>query len=123
MEKKYDLLRKWVIVAVFFVLASFFAYDKLYANRPTVIFDVTEEQQVTMKDHTFTPQTITVPVNTTVTWVNNDQVMHTVTSETNLFSSNPLNPGETFSYQFKTPGVYKYHCKYYEQMIATVMVK
>lgn len=72
----------------------------------------------------FSPSTLKVMigVNNTVTWVNNDIVLHTVTSDTGLFNSNDLNSGQSWSYTFTTPGTYSYHCSYHPWMKGTVIV-
>lgn len=68
------------------------------------------------------PQVLTVPVGTTVTWTNQDPEPHTVTSsnakvpDTSLYSSpqpgafnsGPFEPGKSYSYTFRSPGIYKY---------------
>ncbi|MHB8566496.1 MAG: cupredoxin domain-containing protein [Nitrososphaerales archaeon] len=73
----------------------------------------------------FTPATITVVigVNNTVTWTNNDSAPHTVTADDGSFSSGNMDPGNTFSFTFTTPGTYAYHCSYHPWMKATVIVK
>ena len=85
----------------------------------------------------FQPNVLTVSAGTTVTWVNNDQTAHTVTSNAakvsdtsfsispapGVFGSQALNPGQTFSYTFHTPGTYAYHCEVQPYMTATVIVK
>ncbi len=73
----------------------------------------------------YSPSTITVVigVNNTVTWMNNDAVPHTVTSDTGLFDSGPINQGGIYSYTFTTPGTYDYHCSYHPWMHGTVIVK
>ena len=65
----------------------------------------------------FMPGDITVEVGTTVRWTNMDSTEHSVTSQTEagtLILSGEfdqfLNPGESFSYTFSTPGVYHYFC-------------
>jgi len=55
-------------------------------------------------------QPIIVKVGTTVTWQNKDSTEHTVTSNTNVFASSILSPGQSFSYTFSTAGTYPYHC-------------
>jgi plastocyanin len=45
----------------------------------------------------FGERTLTVPVGTTVTWVNHDEEPHTVTSAERLFASPGLDAGESFS--------------------------
>ena len=78
----------------------------------------------------FTPDNITVVIglNNTVVWTNNDGSIHTVTSSTvpagaTPFDSGLLNPGETFSYTFLTPGAYEYHCTVHPWMTGFVTVK
>ena len=72
----------------------------------------------------YSPSTITVVigVNNTVTWMNNDAVPHTVTSDTGVFDSGAISQGGTFSYTFTTPGTYNYHCSYHPWMHGTVIV-
>jgi nitrite reductase (NO-forming) len=73
----------------------------------------------------YSPDTITVVigVNNTVVWVNNDNMPHTVTATNKLFDSGNMNPGDTFSYTFTSPGVYTYGCSYHSWMKGTVIVK
>lgn len=56
----------------------------------------------------YVPETITVPVGTTVTWTNTDRGFHTITSNDWLFDS-PLGFGQSFSYSFTKPGTFDYH--------------
>ncbi len=79
----------------------------------------------------YSPAELTVEVGTTVTWTNNDTVLHTVTSgasENNvatadgLFDSGFLDPGATWSYTFTEEGVFDYHCTPHPWMIGKVTV-
>lgn len=74
---------------------------------------------VTIKDFAYTPQTLTVPVGATVTWINNDSVTHTVTSAdsmaidaatTDLFDIRLTGGGNTFTHTFDTAGTFYYLC-------------
>lgn len=73
----------------------------------------------------YSPNTAMVVIgrNNTVTWVNDDNSPHTVTSDSASFSSGNLAPGDTFSFTFTTPGTYTYHCVYHPWMTGTVIVK
>jgi plastocyanin len=51
---------------------------------------------------------LVVNVGSTVTWTNNDTVDHDVASDTGVFDSGNLSPGQTFSYTFPTAGTYPY---------------
>ncbi len=77
---------------------------------------------VTISGMSFSPATITVAVNTTVTWTNKDAITHTVTSDSGIFDSGNVTPGSSFSYTFTTTGNFAYHCKIHPTMVATVIV-
>ncbi len=70
----------------------------------------------------FNPATVNVTGGTTVTWVNEDSMPHTVTSRDGLFDSPTLNRGQRFSYKFDKPGTYGYFCKIHPAMTGQVMV-
>ncbi len=85
------------------------------ANAPT--------PQVTIDNFTFSPATLTVSTGTTVTWTNQDDMVHTVTEANRRFSSKGLETGDTYSYTFTEPGTYTYFCALHPRMTATVIVK
>jgi len=78
----------------------------------------------------FMPGSPKISVGQTVKWINKGETVHTVTDDPsqapdpNWVTSPPgaeqldsgyLNAGETYSYAFKVPGVYKYFCLTHEQ--------
>jgi plastocyanin len=73
----------------------------------------------------YSPATLTVVigVNNTVTWVNNDNVPHTVTATDGSFNSGNLNAGQSWSHTFTAPGTYTYDCAYHPWMKGTIIVK
>lgn len=79
---------------------------------------------VTIKNFAFAPAALVVAAGTTVTWTNQDSDDHTVTSRGSggPLNSSPLNPGQTYSYTFTTPGTYNYMCTIHPFMVATVTV-
>ncbi len=79
--------------------------------------------QVSIDNFRFGPTSITVPVGTTVTWTNRDDMVHTVTASTRAFSSPGLETGETFSHTFDKPGTYQYFCALHPRMTGTVVVQ
>lgn len=79
---------------------------------------------VKIDNFTFDAQTITVPVGTTVTWVNNDDTPHTVVSDDRkTFRSKPLDTDDKFSFTFTTPGSFGYFCSIHPHMTGKVVVK
>ena len=85
--------------------------------------EASEGTSVEIKDYAFTPPTLTVPAGTTVTWTNDDAVPHTATGQDGSFDSGNLNPGESFSFTFHTPGSYPYVCQYHAGMQGTIVVQ
>lgn len=80
----------------------------------------------------YSPNVVTVKVGTTVTWVNNDDQAHTVTSGSvdgysgtpdGKFDSGFIDPGGSWSYTFTEPGVYTYYCLPHPWMKAKVIVE
>jgi plastocyanin len=71
---------------------------------------------------TYDPQTLTVNVGDTVTWVNNGGDVHTVTGDGGSFDSDDLKHGASWSYTFTAPGTYTYYCVPHPWMTATVVV-
>lgn len=71
----------------------------------------------------FGPQAITVPVGTTVTWTNSDDIPHTAVSTDGVFKSKVMDTDEKFSYTFTKAGTYAYYCSVHPKMTGQVMVK
>jgi plastocyanin len=78
---------------------------------------------VGINEFKFAPAVLTVPVGTTVTWINHDEEPHTVTSATGAFGSAGLSNEETFAQTFTRPGTYAYFCALHPHMKATLIVK
>ena len=77
---------------------------------------------VKIGNFTFGPQELKVKSGTTVIWVNEDDIPHTVVSPNN-FRSKPLDSNDTFSFTFTTPGTYKYFCSLHPHMTGTIVVE
>ena len=83
----------------------------------------TAPHEIAIDNFRFSPQTLTVSAGTTVTWVNHDDVPHTVTSTDHIFGSGALDTDDHFTFTFNVPGTYAYFCSIHPQMTATVIVK
>jgi plastocyanin len=81
--------------------------------------------EVKIDNFTFAPAALVVPVGTAVTWVNHDDIPHTVVSTDNdkTFKSKVLDTDEKFSYVFAKPGRYPYFCSVHPKMTGEVVVK
>lgn len=78
---------------------------------------------VTIKDFTFSPETVTVKAGASVQWVNNGPSAHHVVSDDMVWDSGNLagpsgsdpygygdTKGQTFTFKFDNAGTFKYHC-------------
>ena len=79
--------------------------------------------EVRVDNFTFGPQTITVPVNSTVTWVNKDDIPHVIASNDGLFKSKALDTDQTYSFTFTKVGTYAYYCSIHPKMVGKVIVQ
>jgi plastocyanin len=79
--------------------------------------------EVVIDNFVFGPQTVTIPVGTTVTWTNRDDIPHTVVSTEGVFKSKVRDTDEKFSYTFTKAGTYPYYCSVHPKMTGTVVVK
>jgi len=79
--------------------------------------------EVKIDNFTFNPQQITVKAGDTVTWVNHDDIPHTVTSNTMAFKSKALDSDDKFSFTFATPGTYPYFCSLHSMMTGSIVVE
>jgi plastocyanin len=68
---------------------------------------------VIIKARAFDPTTITIKEGSTVTWINEDPMLHHVVhlpevNHAELFDSGPLSSGQSFSFRFVEKGRYNY---------------
>lgn len=71
----------------------------------------------------YDPIAIQVSSGSTVTWTNNDSVVHTVTDSEKSFDSEFIQAGKTWSHTFDEPGEYDYICTLHPWMTGTVSVE
>jgi plastocyanin len=79
--------------------------------------------EVKIDNYSFMPGDLTVAAGTTVTWVNHDDVPHTVRTIDGAIKSKALDTDDKFSMTFDKPGTYEYFCSIHPKMTAKVVVK
>ena len=78
---------------------------------------------VVVDNFSFAPPTTTVPVGTTVTWTNRDDIPHNVVSPEQKFKSRVLDTDQMFSHTFDVAGTYKYYCSIHPRMTGQIVVR
>jgi plastocyanin len=79
--------------------------------------------EVRVDNFTFAPPTLVVPVNSTVTWVNKDDIPHVIASNDELFRSQALDTEDKYAYTFTKPGTYSYYCRIHPKMVGKIVVQ
>ncbi|HEX2025980.1 MAG TPA: cupredoxin domain-containing protein [Actinomycetota bacterium] len=73
-------------------------------------------------DNFFRPRRLVVQKGTRVRWVNAGARPHTTTSNTGLWDSGTVQPGESFGRRFRRTGTFRYHCEIHDGMTGKIVV-
>jgi plastocyanin len=85
------------------------------------------DAKVAVKLFQFQPAQLEVKPGTTVTWINEDDIGHTITSgnpenKDGRFDMRLAGKGTTFSFTFTQPGTYAYFCNRHQSMQGQIRV-
>ena len=80
------------------------------------------DAQVVIDNFTFAPTPLTVKAGTTVTWVNHDDIPHSIVCPALKVQSHPMDTDESFAYRFEQAGTYDYICGLHPHMHGQVVV-
>lgn len=106
------------------VVAFSLAVVALLVVHPTrVKAEDAKATEVRVDNFAFAPDTLTVPVNSTVSWVNKDDIPHVIASNDGIFKSKALDTDQKFSYTFAKAGTYPYYCTIHPKMVGKVVVQ
>lgn len=79
--------------------------------------------EIKIDNFAFAPQELTVPIGATVTWLNRDDVPHSVVDKNKAFRSKALDTNNSFSFTFANAGAYDYFCGLHPHMTGKIIVK
>jgi plastocyanin len=82
-----------------------------------------DQTEIRIDNFNFSPEVITVPVNSKVTWINKDDVPHVIAEDNGMFKSKALDTDDSYSVSFTKPGTYEYFCAVHPKMVGKVVVK
>src|SRR5215469_8186002 len=89
----------------------------MLAGRPaTFAAPAATPAEVKIDNFSFSPATLTVPVGTSVTWTNRDDIPHNVVSVDKSMKSKALDTDEKFTFTFSKAGTYTYFCSIHPKM-------
>lgn len=78
-------------------------------------------------DGCYVPPSYEAPVGEPITWTNEDSAFHTVTAGTydspaGTFDSGYMDPYDSYTLSFKTPGTYEYYCTLHPWMEGAIII-
>lgn len=118
---------KSFLVGILIIVALLLAFNWIAVSDANSTAEAADnaagKYQVTIDNFSFTPASLTVPVGTSVTWVNRDDVPHTIVNDNHKFRSRALDTDEKFSYNFTNPGTYEYYCSLHPKMTGKIVVE
>jgi plastocyanin len=79
--------------------------------------------EIKIDNFSFSPAELKVPVGTTVSWTNRDDIPHTVVNTDRAFKSKVLDTDEKYSFTFATAGTFPYFCSIHPKMTGKVIVQ
>lgn len=80
------------------------------------------EAHITIDNFSFKSAALSVPVGTTVTWENDDDIAHNVVSMDGEFRSAALDSEDKFTFTFNKPGTFDYFCSLHPRMKGQIVV-
>jgi plastocyanin len=112
-----------VVAGIVFLVLALIAASARRSYFATAAEEQPPAVTVSIDNFSFTPKEITVAKGTTVTWVNRDDVPHTVVGNAGAFRSKALDTDEKYSFTFSDAGSFSYFCSVHPVMIGKVIVK
>ena len=114
MKTKKNLIGSLLIVCITIIITA--CYNSTNYTKGTT------NHTIRMQNSAFIPATLTVTTNSKVTWVNDDNVIHTVTAADGSFNSGDIAEGSSYSRTFGTTGTIKYYDSHTHSMTGILVV-
>jgi plastocyanin len=80
------------------------------------------EPMVNIDNFTFSPTPLTIAPGATVTWVNEDDIPHSIYCEALSLRSHPMDTKESFAHRFDQRGTFNYVCGIHPHMRGRIVV-
>jgi plastocyanin len=102
-----------------------FAAVSLFACAAALSSDARSPTKITIGNFTFSPATLDVPAGTSLVFVNEDDVPHTVfgSDKDSPLRSPAMDTDDKYSVVMAKPGTYHYFCSLHPHMTGTIVVK
>ena len=78
--------------------------------------------EIVVDNFAFKPQMLRVKLGTAITWVNHDDIPHSIVCPSMNIHSHPMDTNESFSFTFTKAGFYNYICGLHPHMHGQIVV-
>ena len=78
--------------------------------------------EIVVDNFAFKPQMVRIKLGTTITWVNHDDIPHSIVCPSMNVHSHPMDTNESFSFTFTKAGFYNYICGLHPHMHGQIVV-
>jgi len=124
--KTHSFLRQGFALLIAFTLLSSTSKNENPAPGASIISSSQDAKRgsstVTMQDMRFDPYELKISEGETVTWVNTDDMVYSVTADDGSFDSGDIQPGGSYTRTFNTVGVISYHSRHGFEMVGKIIV-
>jgi plastocyanin len=103
------------LVSVIFIVASCYKNNSSMNNIPTT-------NKITISSSGYSPASLSVATGSTITWTNNDNMVHTVTTADGSINSGDIAAGASYSKTFSAAGTFNYYDVHNKNMMGVLMV-
>src|SRR5262245_53464914 len=110
----------WILIGM--ALVSL-VWSGAEAAQPHASAPALASAEIKIYNFTFEPAELKVPVGTTVTWINRDDIPHAVVHTDKAFKSKVLDTDDKFSFTFTKSGAFPYFCSIHPKMTGKVVVE
>jgi plastocyanin len=93
------------------------------ATTPTPLTVTIVPAARTLATAAYTPNPATIASGAKVTWSNTDTSTHDMLSDSGLWDSGRIAPGDHFDFSFPSKGTFPYHCSIHVGMVGTIVVQ
>lgn len=106
-------------IAYFVIFNEFYKKDTINNSNITQI----GKNEVIIKDNEFNPYEMIIKKGTSVLFINNDPITHTVTGDNGSFNSGQIELNQNYRHTFNDTGVFQYHCSIHPNMVGQIIVR
>lgn len=115
MKTRFFLIASVLVVVSFLIVSC-------YKNKSDYNSSSTTESKVSIMSSAYSPASLTIVSGSKVTWTNNDNMAHTVTTAEGSINSGDIAPGSSYSKTFTTAGTYNYYDAHNTSMTGVLIV-